>query len=81
MIADLFSEKQCRILGFAVGDRSSLANDTIPNDVVIFKEADFAWLLKEKPRGYSIDCEDAQVIFTVSDDAAPAEPSTSQQCK
>ncbi|KAJ4373932.1 hypothetical protein N0V83_002671 [Neocucurbitaria cava] len=67
------SGKQCRILGFATHDRSSLKGDSMPRNMIP-DETDFTWLLKKYPHGYSLDCDDGQAQSWTGDGVPLIEP-------
>ncbi|KAH7402409.1 hypothetical protein BKA66DRAFT_435834 [Pyrenochaeta sp. MPI-SDFR-AT-0127] len=67
------SGKQCQILGFATVDNASINNDTMPTDMIP-DEGNFAWLLKQYPHGYSLDCDDAQAVSWTEDGVLPNSP-------
>jgi signal transduction histidine kinase len=51
--------KRCQILGYATAEGSSLQGDVLPVGMTPY-ESNFAWVLEQYPRGYSMDCEEAQ---------------------
>lgn len=69
-LADGYSGKKCQLLGFATQETSSFANDTMP-DEMIPDESNFAWLLKQYPRGYGLDCDEPQGLPWTDDGALP----------
>jgi hypothetical protein len=76
---DVRSGKACQLLGFATQDKTRSRNDSIPVDMIPL-EADLTSLLHIYPRGYSLDCADAQPI-PANDDGTPSTGSTtSEQC-
>ncbi|KAF1841778.1 uncharacterized protein K460DRAFT_173295 [Cucurbitaria berberidis CBS 394.84] len=73
------SGKQCQLLGFATQDGSTLKGDSMSANMIP-DEANFAWLLKRYPHGYSLDCDEGQLQSwsdeegPLMDPLSPAEP-------
>ncbi|KAF2856788.1 hypothetical protein T440DRAFT_512793 [Plenodomus tracheiphilus IPT5] len=72
------SERPCQILGFSMHDHSSYGNDSMPEEMIP-KESNLAWLLKQYPQGYSLDCYEEQAVPLVNQESL-SDDSSSPGC-